>query len=530
MPLRLKLCTGASTGYSSATINFVTSKVTELLSDLDSAGSAWASVGSSGSSLTFGSSAEDNSASCTGLSGYKRIRFTTFADSSIVAYTSTTYEVQDGTIIISDSSIDVNQAITFNTHQCNTAACAPSSSNISFQGVITHELGHMLGVSHSEVNDDNSSDGSTTMATMFPAISNLSESRAIESLETDDQLAKQSLYPSSGFPDDTGGTISGYVRYGNSGQRGAHVTAFDLTTHRSIAGAFSGVTGTRTNPDGSFVIKGIPLDTDFALFVEPVQRTDVHNNLRYTSFNIPIQIALDDESEGYRTFSVEGYPDVQVADVRKTGNYSSGAGFSNAQIFRLTSSQRTIGNVVFFISNLFTAPNDSVGSYATLGLATYNGEPSTSFESPVITNSNPIRITLTGTEDLSFLAGSALSVTGTKSGVTADWSGSVNNFTYSGTTSTVSIHPDRLGLTDGTYTVNVALTNGTIGTLRASGVIRPVGWSHNAVGDSEPPLPAGGGCSIEPYAEPFSKGVVALYFLAGILIFTLRRKCKSNRC
>lgn len=534
MPLRLKLCTGSGTSYSATTVHFVSSKQNELLADLDAAGSAWASVGSTGSSLSFGSSTTDSSTNCTGSSGYRAVRFSTISDSSIVAYTTTTYTVENGTIVITDSTIDFNRSISFNTHDCNLASCSNTSTHISFLGALTHELGHMLGLSHSVVNDDNNSDATNTQATMFPSVGNLSESRAIESLETDDQLGKLALYPSSGFPLDTGGIISGYVRRGTRGQRGAHITAFDLSTHRTIAGAFSGVTGTRADADGAYVIKGIPFNTDFALFVEPVHRTDVHSNLVYSAFNSAISLALSDESEGYRTFAVEGFDDVSVADVRNTGSWTSGSGFANAQVFRLTSSSPYVAHANFYISNLFSPPNDSAGSYASLGLETYDGQPSTSFESPTVTNSNPIRLRLSGTADLSFLSGASLRVTATKSGTTYDWSSAINSFTYSGASSTVSIHPDSLQVNDGTYTLSATLTHPTQGTLRASGLITAVGWTHNLVGDSAP-SGSGGGCSIDTTAQDHrspsqsSRSTNILSFLSLLfLVAGLRNRTKGS--
>lgn len=118
-------------------------------------------------------------------------------------------------------------------------------SNQVFLGdVVTHELGHFLGLSHSEVLN------STMFFSAFPGQNTLSY---------DDKAGVRSKY-------DTGfGKIHGYVQGGNHiGVLGVHVQAISRKTGESV--------GVISDEDGRFEINGLDLNDTFYLYTAPLKK------------------------------------------------------------------------------------------------------------------------------------------------------------------------------------------------------------------------------------------------------------------
>ena len=542
-PIDLRLCTGGTT-YANAinsasggwAVRYQTNPQNELLADIAVAKNSWTSLGS-GSLLNVVDASADGTcgpnsgqSAASGGDGKNTISFTNTLPSGIIAYTSLTYQtpIAGGQLTIVDADIEFSTAFDFVTGDClagsASSTCQKPSNYFSFRGILAHELGHFFGIAHSMINDDNSSDGTDTTTTMFPAISNLSQSRAIESLELDDQLAKLNAYPGTNFPTDTGGTISGNVyRSAGIGQRGAHVTAFALGAKKTLAGAYTAVNGVRASPDGSFTIKGLPLDIDFALFVEPVDRQDVHPNLIYSAYNVPIQAALSAEADGFKLFAVEGYPDAQVSDVRKNKNADASPGFSAATTFRLTSSVPSVTGIKFFLSQTVAAPNDAIGTtlaYASTG---------------TVKNSNPLKIALISTTDLSVFTNPVLLISATANGATFDWSAGASSVTYSGTTLTVTVDPKPIKPASGTYTVVTSFADAKYLTVPSiSANISIDNWTDNDADDMDESRPStqrggGGSCSLDENTKPTSTFGIVVLGLAFLTWYLLRKRISENR-
>ena len=172
----------------------------------------------------------------------------------------------------------------------------PSDSNITFstpsalsanpksydlESVLTHELGHFLGFSHSAV-------WGAMMFPFAPALGTFAGVRPTlqqpdAPLSDDDRTGLRNLYSD---PLDTSyiGSIQGRVLPANplslpasapwvSGIFGAHVVAIDVATGSVVAGAIGGWSCQAPGPaqfDGSYLISHLPVGKSYAVYAEPL--------------------------------------------------------------------------------------------------------------------------------------------------------------------------------------------------------------------------------------------------------------------
>ncbi len=97
------------------------------------------------------------------------------------------------------------------------------------RGILTHEVGHFLGLDHSQLNTEAAFDSDPTndqtVPTMFPLFTSRFRVEEWATLHLDDRAAISSLYPAPDF-DRTTGTIRGRIRYADGhGFMGANVIA-----------------------------------------------------------------------------------------------------------------------------------------------------------------------------------------------------------------------------------------------------------------------------------------------------------------
>lgn len=389
----------------------------------------------------------------------------------VVAFTIINLQITDGEIEIVDADIVFNSEERFATETwINAQGVNPNcpvggdSGCFSFLGVLTHEMGHLLGIAHSFVTDDNATDGLWSGATMFPAVSGLDQTIDISQLVRDDILAAKNLYADSGtFTGSTyGGRITGTVTRSNArGQRGAHITAFSIESNRTLAATLSSMSGTKGDPDGTYSIRGLPLNEEFIVFVEPADRSDplndnfVHSNFAYNAVNTPLAVALDDEGEGWRSFFIEAYPDTTITDLRVARDVSASPGITGATSFELSAGSPTQSGINFFISPTIPAPNDSYNLDLQITNRTDPGSGTLT-----ITNSAPLQFEATLASQFEDLSGLSIEVSAIRDSDSEvfDWSSSLPSTSGWRTNSALVTLAPPSGTSNDLYEVSISLS------------------------------------------------------------------------
>lgn len=180
-----------------------------------------------------------------------------------LAATSFIIDTVDGRILESD--------IFFNTTFGWSTAQAGASGRFDLESIAAHEIGHLLGLSHSAIGETELIAGGRRViaaeTVMFP-IAFSTGSIDDRELKADDIAGLSDIYGTSEFLRQSG-SVSGRVTKNGSGVVGAHVTAFDPRTGK-LVGGFS------LNTDGSFVIAGLE-PGPHVLRVEPLDDAEIES-------------------------------------------------------------------------------------------------------------------------------------------------------------------------------------------------------------------------------------------------------------
>lgn len=174
------------------------------------------------------------------VNGVNNISFSNqpYFSSGVIAVTNIAYSATSG--IITEADILINENFTFS------SSTNPASGSYYLGDVVTHELGHFVGLSHSEVQN------STMVYTLF---------RGQHTLAADDISGINTIYTKVNL-----GSIAGQIIGGKSatGVFGAHVQAIS-TLNGSVAGAAV------SDLSGNFTIAGLPLSDRYYIYVSPLK-------------------------------------------------------------------------------------------------------------------------------------------------------------------------------------------------------------------------------------------------------------------
>jgi len=199
------------------------------------------------------------------------------AGSGVIAITRVNWN-DSGDIV--DADIIFNgRDFTFSTSDTNTP-----SRQVDLQDVLTHEIGHFLGLDHTPLVGDG-----IERPTMNPF--NTSEApREGRTLQDDDRAGVTALYPTGTL---TGGISGRVLRADGEGAFGIHVVVYQANTRTFVASALSSSAGSSMGlgGDGRFEILGLP-PGDYHVAIEPH-----HSSISSENFGGIFRDTFDDISE-----------------------------------------------------------------------------------------------------------------------------------------------------------------------------------------------------------------------------------------
>ncbi len=187
--------------------------------------------------------------------GYDGINLITFSDdttplgSSTIAATFSFYTTNNNTLLFSETDISFNPALAFSTSE--------EAGKFDIQSILTHELGHVLGLDHAAM--------ISSVMTPYSQTAQVDQ----RTLSYDDIAGISEIYPkTSGTP--SVGQIEGFVLQGALGAFGAHVVAVDQNGTAWVS--------TLAGPTGLYLIRFVPPGT-YRVYAEPLDLPVTEQNI-----------------------------------------------------------------------------------------------------------------------------------------------------------------------------------------------------------------------------------------------------------
>jgi hypothetical protein len=163
----------------------------------------------------------------------------------------------------------IESDIFFNTNFAWSTAAGAAAGRFDVESIALHEIGHLLGLSHSALGETELRSGGRRVlgagSVMFPIAFSAGDI-SDRTLRADDIAGIADIYGTSAFQRATG-SVSGRVTKNGQGVLGAHVVAFNPASGK-LVGGFS------LTEDGTFVIAGLEPGPQ-VLRAEPLDDGDV---------------------------------------------------------------------------------------------------------------------------------------------------------------------------------------------------------------------------------------------------------------
>jgi len=235
-----------------------------------------------------------------------------------------------------------------------------------YKAVITHEVGHFLGLGHSQVGMHG------VFVTMYPSV----ESDEQRTLEAEDKAEISLLYPTQNFPSSVG-AISGTVKSpSNAILSGVNVVAVDSATgdaYSTLVDYYSGGGPTFASPPtatGSYTIRGLPPGR-YAVRIEPL-RPEFTGGSSVASYTSPINTSI--AREWYNGGAESG--DMLLDNTNEMVNVPVTAGNTYGGVNFISNESSTLSTISYHKSTpaaSFLLPITSVDGYATRFTAPSDG-------------------------------------------------------------------------------------------------------------------------------------------------------------
>jgi len=188
----------------------------------------------------------------------------------------------------------ISADIFLNTNFQWSVASAGQSGRFDVLSIMTHEIGHLLGLGHSALGETNQSGGGRSVigkrAVMFP-IAYGPGSIEDRTLEADDIAGITDIYGGSAAEHELG-SIGGRVTLNGAGIFGAHITAINITTGEMVSGFSLNQAGDfaiSAMKPGMYLVRAEPLDdADIDSFFD--DDAPVNLNFRVTYFSKQVAV------------------------------------------------------------------------------------------------------------------------------------------------------------------------------------------------------------------------------------------------